>query len=97
MTFRYSFVVVVVYFFNEDKVMDAYIRSIPAIDTWCIQLQALLPNKPVNEPALCHTLLGYSVRCSSPVCMCMSHVAIFIKVAHSGYLFQPRPVELVND
>ena len=62
-------VVVVVYVFNEDKVMGIHIWSIPAIDTWCIQLHALLPDKPVNEPALFHTLLGHSVRCSSPVCI----------------------------
>ena len=36
-------------------IMDTHIKSIPAIDTWCFQLQALLPNRPVNEPALFHT------------------------------------------
>ena len=43
--------VLLLYFFNKDKVMGAHIKSIPAIDTWrkfLIQLQALLPDKPVN-------------------------------------------------
>ena len=67
--------------------MGTRITLIPAIDTWCIQLQALLPNKPVSEPALFYTLLRHSVRCSFPVCM--SHVVMFIKVAHSSSLFLP--------
>ena len=91
-----GFPLLVVDFFNEDKVMGTHIKSIPAIDTWRIQLQALLPDKPVltSRPFF---IPSSDTQSHVVLCVCMSHVVIFIKVAHSGSLFQPRPVELVSD
>ena len=39
--------VIVLEFFKADKVKGIHMKSIPAIDTWSMQLQALLPDKPV--------------------------------------------------
>ena len=86
---------VVVFFFNKDKVMCNHRKPIPAIDTWCIRLQALLTEKPVtsHEPALLGLFI-FSSATQSLAVLRVCNSSCRIKVAHNDSLFQPRPVEL---